>query len=209
MRKLTLFVSLLVIVAGLSGCFFDHPLTSSGSKDLNTWLLGVWEHKNEKGDLFRVSVTPKSGDKYWVNFQKVGSSPKLTKTWEFEAWNSRVGRISFLTLKCLSSAGEVPVGSYVFVHTQLLDQENIRTRIPMLEPEVDSFRLRRQVRQRFKEGTLFGDEKADWNRVSEVYWSGSSELQPFQPLRYPPVPVTGVIPEEVEEVEVKVLEVGR
>lgn len=209
MRKLMLFVSMLAVLAGLSGCFFDNPLTGIPSKDLNTWLLGVWEHKTDKGDVYKVSVTPKSSGRYWVNFQKVGPTAAKTKTWEFEAWSSRVGQISFLTMHCLTSAGEIPVGSYVFVHTQLLDQENIRTRIPLLEEAqgLSSFEIRKVVRRKFKEGTLFGegDHKADWNRVSEVYWSGSSELQPFQPLRYPPVPTPPPVVEKVEEV----IEVGR
>jgi hypothetical protein len=178
-----------VVVLAQSGADgFEKPLTQFPSKDLNTWLLGVWEHKDDKGVTYRATVTPKTGDRFWVNVQQLGKTPAQTKSAQFEAWISRVGSTSFLTLRCLDGVGPVAPGSHAFVQYTLLYQDAVRVRIPQMDasPTATGYQLRREVRRKIKDGTLFPDRGTDWERVSEVYWSKGDEPQPYQPLRYPP-----------------------
>jgi len=187
--RVSLALLALALITGMTGCRFDNPLSGSSSKDLNSWLLGVWEHKDDKGKvLYRSTVTPKSSGRYWVRIQKPGGGP--SKNYLFEAWISRVGRSSFLTLLSVEGPSEMPPGSHAFAHYQVLDQNNVRIRIPQLEspPEASSMQLRKEVRKRLKEESLYPDPGTNWQRVSEVYWSGDDAPQPFQPLRFPTPP---------------------
>ena len=181
-------LGLLIACTFLAGCYFDRPLTERPSKDLNSWLLGVWEHKDQKGRKFRARVVPWTGDRYAIALRGPGKSSKVRET-EFEGWISRVGPASFLTLKCVSDGGVVPNGGFVFVHYQVIDQNTVFTRPLELDSPSDtpSIELRKEVRHKFKEGTLLPHAAAAWKRISEVYWEpGYTGEQPFQPLRFPP-----------------------
>ncbi len=184
-------LALLLFSVLLAGCYFDHPLTGSPSKDINTWLLGIWEHKDEKGKIYHTQITPLTGDRYAVSFRSVAKNPRDTKLWTFEGWTSRVGNSLFLNLKCLTSAGEVPEGGFVFVHYQVIGQNEVIIRPLQLDMPSDSssYHLRVQIRRQLKEKTLLPIEGAAWKRISEIYWNRGDEWtpQPNQPLRYPPV----------------------
>jgi len=181
--------ALLLVAVLLSGCFFDHPLTGP-SKDINTWLLGVWEHTDDKGKLERVRVTPLTGSKYAVVYLLPGNNKRETKEWRFEGWISHVGDSRYLTLKCVESAGQVPVGAYVFTHYQVVNQYTVILRTLQLEAATDasSFDLRKEVRKKQKDNSLLVETGIVWTRVSEVYWNKEDPYapQPFQPLRYQP-----------------------
>lgn len=172
----------------LSGCFFQHPLTKGPSDDLNTWLLGVWEHTTEKGKVYRLTSAPLAPDRYRIIFRELGRTPAQTKTWEFEAWPSRVGSATFLTLQCVSSAGEVPVGAYLFCHAQLINQTNVLLRSLQLDSpaETTSYKLRHEVRSRLKNNTLYAPNFTAWTKVGEVYWEKSGAEGTFTPIRNPP-----------------------
>lgn len=181
-------LALLLFSVLLAGCFFDQPLTGPSSSDMNTWLLGVWEHKDEKGRVFRAGVLPLAPDRYTVWFRALGKRPKDTKEWRFEAWPSRVGNSTFLTLKCEESDGQVPVGAYVFIHTQVLDQVSVVTRGLQLDssPGATSYELRKEVRAKLKDHTLLPEEGATWNRIAEAYWRpGDGGDGTFTPIRFP------------------------
>ena len=75
-------------------------------KDVNSWLLGVWEHKDAKGRVYRARVVPLTGDRYFVSFQSAGRKTRDKKVWEFEGWISRIAYSRFLSLKCDVSSGE-------------------------------------------------------------------------------------------------------
>lgn len=184
-------LALLLISVLLTGCHFDNPL-SGPSKDVNTWLLGVWEYKDLKAKkTYRAQVTPISDERYAVVLRELGKTPKETaKLWMFEGWISRVGGARFLNLHCKQSASkDIPVGSNVFVHYQVVDQSDVVIRPLQLDsaPDATSFQLRQEVRTKQKQGTLLPQIGTEWFRVSEVYWNKENpyELQPFQELRYP------------------------
>jgi hypothetical protein len=181
-------LALLIFSVLLAGCYFDHPLTGSPSDNINTWLLGVWESKDEKGRTLRAAVMPLSGDRYTVWFRILGKTPKETKEWRFEAWPSRVGNATFLSLRCEQSAGEIPVGAFVFLHPQVLDQIRVITRPLQLDsgPEASSLALRREVRAKLKDRTLLPEMGPVWTRIAEVYWRPGDEGEgSFEPIRFP------------------------
>jgi hypothetical protein len=177
----------LLLCTLLTGCFFEHPLTSGPSKDVNSWLLGVWESTDAKGRTYRARVVPITSDRYYVSFRTPG---KRTggKVWEFEGWISRVAYSRFLSLKCAVTSGEIPEGAYVFVNYQVINQNIVVTRRLELgsPPEATSQQIREEVRQRLRDNSLMPDEGLKWIRTSEVYWDPYyTEEQPFQPLRFP------------------------
>lgn len=182
-------LALLLLSVLLTGCHFDNPL-SGPSKDVNTWLLGVWEYKDLKAKkTYRAQVTPITGDRYAVVLRELGKTPKETrKEWMFEGWIARVGGARLLNLHCKQSAGEIPVGSYVFLHYQVVDQLDVIMRPLQLDsaPDATSFQLRQEVRSKLKQGTLLPQIGTEWLRVSEVYWNKEDpyEQQPYQPLRF-------------------------
>ncbi len=172
----------------LTGCFFENPLTDNSSQDNNTWLLGVWEHTDDKGKNYSLAMMPLEADRYTVYFRELGKRKADTKEWQFEAWTSRVGNSAFLTLKCLKSAGTIPVDGYLFVHTQVLDQTHVIVRPLQLDagPQTTSFELREEVRRKLKERSLLPEQGATWNRVAEVYWEPGNEGEgSFTPVRFP------------------------
>ena len=180
-------LAVLAAVAFLAGCSFEHPLTKYPSSDLNTWLLGVWEHTGEKGEKYRAQVTPQTSDRYWIVVEKAGKTRAQTKTYRFSAHISRVGNSKFLTLECLEGAGDLPDGRFVFAHHQVLDQNHLRIRIPQLDspPEASGYQLRKEIRRKLRDNSLYPDPGTVWNRTSEVYWAESDGLQPKQALRFP------------------------
>jgi hypothetical protein len=181
-------LALLLFCTLFSGCYFDHPLTGEPSRDINSWLLGVWEHKDPKGKVYRARIVPVTGDRYFVSFQSGGRKTREKKVWEFEGWISRVGYSRFLSLKCNVSSGELPEGAFVFVNYQVVDQNTVVVRPLQLDspPETSSRDLRAEVRRRLKEQSLLPADGTKWVRVSEVYWErGYTGEQPFQPLRFP------------------------
>jgi len=183
MRSLLLVFS---AAAFLTGCGFENPLTSGPSANLNTWLLGVWETEDGQGNTLKMTVLPKSVNRYWLNLSRIAPNGRSKGEYRFEGYISRVGSSKFLTLQTLEASNELTPGQYVFAHYQLLDQNHIRTRIPQLsDPTATSFRLRVAVRRALKERTLYVDNGLDWTRTSEVYWSGIDENQPPQTLRFP------------------------
>lgn len=187
MRNRFAALALLLISVLLAGCFYQHPLTKGPSDDLNTWLLGVWEHTTEKGKVCRVSVLPLKPDRYRIILRELGATPAQTKVWEFEAWPSRVGSATFLSLKCVRSAGEVPPDAFLFCHYQLIDQNTVVLRRLQLDApaETSSFKLRAEVRARLKNNTLYHPDFTIWKRVAEAYWEKSGEEGTFTPLRLP------------------------
>ena len=171
-----------------AGCHFDNPLTSRPSKDLNTWLLGVWECKGKDGKVSSLRVTPIAADRYSFRASIPGKTPKDLKKYEFEGWISHVEDTNYLTLRCQLSPGDIPVGSYVFFHSQLLDQNNVRLRWLQLDvpPSATSRELRNEVRLRSKDRLLYDPSKStDWKRVEEVVWTKDGETPSFKPIRNP------------------------
>jgi len=170
----------------LAGCRFENPLTPAPSEALNTWLLGEWELEENGGKTTAV-VSPVEEDRYAVHVSAAPKGGKGRREYDFEGWASRVGESTFLTLRSRQNASDLPVGAHVFVHAQMIDQVTLRLRTLQLDsPEnASSFELRREVRARIKEGTLYAvDGAKDWKRVAEIYWTKDGTTGPFKPLRH-------------------------
>lgn len=187
MRALVRLSAAVLAAFALAGCFFDQPLTSTPSRGINTWLLGVWESKGADGRTSRLMVTPIDDSHYAVELALAVKGRGALQTYSFEAWNSRVGDTGFITLKCLQAPGDAAPGGYAFVQTQLLNQNAVRIRTLQLDSDraATSFELRREVRQRLKERTLYGENVTTWTRVAEVFWSKDGQDPVFRPLRSP------------------------
>jgi hypothetical protein len=187
MKFLVRLLPAVFLVQALAGSSFDHPLTVVPSKNLNTWLLGVWETRDDKGRASVAVVTPINCDHYALKFSTPGKAPRETKRYEFEAWPSKVGDTLFLTLRCLTSPGDIPTGTYVFTQVQLLDQSDVRTHGLKLDSpsSTSSFELRKEVRSKLKDHSLYeGAPSVVWSRVAEVFWS-TNGADPTFPLRNP------------------------
>lgn len=167
----------------LTGCWFQNPLTPVGSESLNSWFLGEWRHKDRKGVVTRAVVSPISGDLYRVQ------ATQGSRQYEFEMWSSRVGNSVFLTLRSLRDSPNLPAGACLFVHPQMLEQNLIRIRPLRLDSPGDStgFRLRKEVRARLRDGSLYAEgDFSDWQRIGEVWWGRDGQAGVFEPLRYTP-----------------------
>jgi hypothetical protein len=167
----------------LTGCWFQNPFTPDGSENLNTWLLGEWRHKDKKGVVTRAVVSPVSGDLYRVQ------ATQGSKQYEFEMWSSRVGNSVFLTLHSLRNSPNLPECAFLFAHAQMLEQNAIRVRPLRLDSPADAtgFQLRKEIRARLKDGSLYADgEQTDWERIGEVYWGKDGQAGVFEPVRYTP-----------------------
>lgn len=170
----------------LAGCRFENPLTTNPSEDLNTWLLGEWELK-EKGGTSTAVVAPLSGDRYSVHVSLAPIGRNGRREYDFEAWSSRDGNSLFFTMRSLKNSANLPEGAHVFLHAQMIDQVTVRLRPLQLDsPEnATGLELRKEIRSRLKEGTLYAEDSAkDWKRVAEVYWTKEGETGLFKPLRY-------------------------
>lgn len=170
----------------LAGCRFENPLTTNPSEDLNTWLLGEWELK-EKGGTSTAVVAPLSGDRYSVHVSLAPIGRNGRREYDFEAWSSRDGNSLFFTMRSLKNSANLPEGAHVFLHAQMIDQLTVRLRPLQLDsPEnATGLELRKEIRSRLKEGTLYAEDSAkDWKRVAEVYWTKEGETGLFKPLRY-------------------------
>ena len=179
-------VPAIFLLLTLAGCYFDHPLTVSASKDINTWLLGVWESTDDKGRVSQVMVTPTKADRYGISLAVPGKMPREVKKYEFEAWPSKVGGTLFLSLRCLTSPGDIPTGAFVFAQAQLLDQNHVRIHGLELDAQqsASSYELRKEVRRKLKDRSLYeGIPSVAWSRVAEVWWSPNGTDPSFKPIR--------------------------
>jgi hypothetical protein len=198
--KLASRLAFLIFPLLLSGCWFQNPLTPKGSENLNTWLLGEWQHKDKKGAVSRALVTPISGDLYRVQVSTVTKGGR--RDYELEAWTSRVGNSVFVTFLNTKNAPNLPAGVHAFAHTQMLDQNTLRVRKIQLDSPADatSFELRKEIRTRLKDGSLYAEgAETDWKRIGEVYWSRDGQTGAFEPLRYQ-VPKPGEKPGQLGRV---------
>jgi len=175
---------LLLIPLMLAGCFYEKPLTKTPSEAINTWFLGEWQHKEKDGEVSRAVVTPAGHDIYRIQVTLAGKGGGV---YDFEAWASRVGNSTFLTLQSLHQTSKLPDKAFVFIHPQMIDQNRIRIRGLDLEAAQNSqsIDLRKEVRTRLADGTLYSEPKTqDWVRVAEVYCDRDGKTGLFTPLRY-------------------------
>ena len=92
---------------------FRSPAHGRTVEGYQYWLLGVWEHKDAKGRIYRARVVPLTGDRYFVSFQTPGERRIETKrVWEFEGWISRIGLQPLSFSEVQVSSGEVPEGGF-------------------------------------------------------------------------------------------------
>lgn len=162
---------LLVTVLLLPGCLYDNP-PSGPSRSIDTVLVGQWETRDKSGQINRVTVTPSSSDHYRI----VWSGNKGTPGTGFDAWIGRVDDFSILVLKSLDGKD---AGKHLLLHHELLapgfappggvGATRIRTSELQLDPSaatLDSYHLRRDIRDALKAGTLIAPYEVVTDRKS-------------------------------------------
>ncbi len=143
----------------LSGCLYDNP-PSGPSGSVDTWLVGQWEATDKAGHHYKAVMSAPSSDHYHLAFFRPGAG-----TLEFDGWISRVDGFSILTLKSLNQGPTL--GKHALYHYELLTPAppppggigatRIRLSELQLDPSaatLDSYHLRRDIRDALKAGTL-------------------------------------------------------
>jgi hypothetical protein len=187
-----------VILSAVTGCYFNQPL-SEPKRNIDTWLLGVWEYKNDKGEVYRAGVVPKDYDHYLVWVRWTGKSGKEVKNYRFNTWISRVDRSYFLTMQCEESPGDIPHGAFVFLNYIVTSPNTVALReLHFDAPQTaTSFELRAAVRARLKSRTLYADEGITVRKIGEIYrnpaYPNVLDL-PLIPLRAAPMPSPSATP---------------
>jgi hypothetical protein len=158
MIRFPLLVPLLLAVLLLTGCPYDNA-PSGPSRNIDTWLVGQWETRDKAGHSLAAVVAPSVPDHYSVTLNRSGKAPE-----SYDAWISRVDGFTILVLKFLDGPS---AGKYALFHHELLTPGTPRpggigaTRIRLSELQLDpsaetldSYHLRRDIRDALKAGTL-------------------------------------------------------
>jgi hypothetical protein len=160
MNRLRILASTLLLgaVILLSGCLYDNP-PSCPSQNIDTWLVGQWDAKDKSGRNYHAVVAPSSPSHYRITLTR-GTS----LTGEYDGWISRVDGFTILVAKALSGES---AGKHALFHYELLSPgtpppggigaTRIRLSELQLDPSaetLDSYHLRRDIRDALKAGTL-------------------------------------------------------
>ena len=160
MNRLRILASPLLLGALLllSGCLYDNP-PSGPSQNIDTWLVGQWDAKDKSGHDYHAVVAPSSPSHYRITLTRHG-----IPTGDYDAWISRVDGFTILVAKFLSGQS---TGKYALFHYELLapatpppggvGATRIRLSELQLDPSaetLDSYHLRRDIRDALKAGTL-------------------------------------------------------
>lgn len=179
---------LAVVILPLAGCLYDSPLTAQASTNLDTRLLGVFEYKQSPtapddatGDdrpkfiIHRVALIPRTEDTYWIFYRNFGETP--AKTLRFIGWISRVDQKYYLSIQD-DTAGSATFGKFSFVKFDWSFPGNFTVSSPNmqdLENVATPFEMRKGLRARLAEGTLFPYEATPWDKIARIYWDRKAE----------------------------------
>jgi hypothetical protein len=173
--SLTLLLGMIFV---LSGCLYDNP-PSGPSRNIDTWLVGQWDTKDKSGKDYHAVVTPSSPSHYRIT---IAQGHKVLG--DYDAWISTVEGFPILVAKSLSGES---TGKHALLHTELLTPAppppggigatRIRLSELQLDPSaetLDSYHLRRDIRDALKVGTLLSsyDVAAD-RKKGGIMISGS------------------------------------
>jgi hypothetical protein len=160
MKRLRILASTLLLgaIPLLTGCLYDNP-PSGPSQNIDTWLVGQWDAKDKSGRDHHAIVAPSTPSHYRITVTRGGVT-----LGEYDAWISRVDGFTILVSKVLSGQS---AGKYALFHYELLAPASpppggvgatrIRLSELQLDPSaetLDSYHLRRDIRDALKAGTL-------------------------------------------------------
>ncbi len=201
LKKVRPALALAVAVLLLTGCLFDTPITSNASTNIDTRLLGVFEYKQlvdrdatetvevieiVDGEeviqvveppmiIHRVAILPRDEDTYWIYYRNFGQTP--AKVLRFIGWISRVDGDYYLSFQD-DTAGSQAFGKFAFAKAEWIYPGNFAVSSPNMqgmENAATPYEMRRALRARLKEDTLFPYEPTPWNKIARVYWDRKAE----------------------------------
>jgi len=189
MNRLRIIASTLLLgtVLPLSGCLYDNP-PSGPSQNIDTWLVGQWDARDKSGRAYHAVVAPASPSHYRITLTRGGVTAG-----EYDAWIGRVDGFSILVAKVLSGES---AGKFALFHHELLTPgtpppggtgaTRIRVSELQLDPSaetLDSYHLRRDIRDALKAGTLLApydvisDRKHGGDTIpGSVIWTKSGSV---------------------------------
>lgn len=170
----------LLLLAGLSGCLYDQPLTSHPSTNIDTRFLGVFEFKErvrkrdgdgeEEDKIQRVAILPHSESRYLIYYRDYSKKPVQTLT--FIGWISRVDQAYYLTFRD-ETPGSETFGRYGFVGFDWKWPGNFMIFAPDVagfEGAKSPFAMRQILRKKRKDGSLFPYQGTYWTRIARIWW---------------------------------------
>lgn len=182
--RIFLHTLLAVTILMVAGCLYDNP-PSGPSCNIDTWLVGQWDAKDKSGRAYHATVSPSSPSHYRITLAQDGKAYG-----EYDAWISKVDGFSILVTKGLSGNQQ---GKHALFHHELLTPAapppggigaaRIRLSELQLAPsaeKLDSYHLRRDIRDGLKAGTLLApydvisDRKSGGDTIpGSVIWTKS------------------------------------
>ncbi len=187
-RRLIAVAMLVTTLLPLGGCLYDAPLTGQASTNLDTRLLGVFEYRQrpvalEDADpddepkliIHRAALIPRTEDTYWIFYRNFSETP--AKTLRFIGWISRVDQEYYLSVQD-DTVGSKSFGKFAFVKFDWNFPGNFTISSPNmqdLENVATPFEMRKGVRARLAEGTLFPYEATPWDKIARIHWDRKAE----------------------------------
>lgn len=181
----TRLAALLVVSILLSGCLYEHPVTPFPSTNLDTRLLGVFQHNEsvktevdgvtvQSTRTHRVAIVRKDVNRYIILYKNVTDAPD--KVLRFTGWISRVDTNYYLTFQDDDPKSKT-FGKFGFVRYDWTWPSSMVIFAPSIDPEAvtTSFALRQLIRKSLKEETLFPFEPTLWERIARVWWDIKSD----------------------------------
>ncbi len=173
----------------LGGCLYDTPITANASTNIDTRLLGVFEYKERipnaeleddtdeasKFKIHRAAIIPRDEDTYWIYYKNFSESP--AKVLRFIGWISRVDGDYYLSMQD-DTVDSPALGKFAFVKFDWSFPGNFTISAPNMQgvetvetPE----EMRRALRARLADDTLFPYEPTPWDKIARVYWDRKAE----------------------------------
>jgi len=151
------------------------PSPSGPSRNIDTWLVGQWDAQDKSGRDYHAVVATASPSHYRITVTCGAGAAG-----DYDAWISRVDGFEILVVKALSGES---AGKHALFHHELLSPgtpppgcigaTRIRLSELQLDPSaetLDSYHLRRDIRDALKTGTLL----APYDVVSDRKLGGAT-----------------------------------
>jgi len=185
LSNFTQLAALAVAATLLSGCLYEHPVTPYPSTNIDTRLLGVFQHNEAVKKIVdnvevqsirehRVAIVRQDVNRYTILYKNVTDSPKTVL--RFTGWISRVDTEYYLSFRDDDEKSKT-FGKFGFVRFKWTWPSDMVISAPSVDPAsiTSSFALRQLIRKSLKDDTLFPFEPTLWTRIARIWWDIKSD----------------------------------